>query len=171
MRTRTLFVAVLALAVLSGASGAAANDDDGSATGRGNYSFSGTAAGSFFVIDPFKWRVRLHPDGRVTGWYDYRQVRDGVELTVGGKLTCAVLIGNRVWVGGIIETSSRPSLLGLDMWFQAQDNGRGRKGSPDMSSTIGAGGPGTGQQYCDDHPEVRFPFLLEDGDLKVNSGG
>lgn len=170
MRKRKLFVVVLALALLSGGSGAAASGD-GSAAAWGDYSFSGPAAGSFFVIDPFTWRAKLRPDGGVTGWYDYRQVRDGVELTVSGSLTCAVFIGNRVWVGGIIETSSRPSLVGLDMWFQAQDNGKGRKAPPDMSSTIGAGGPGTGQMYCDDHPEVRFPFYLEQGDLKIRSGG
>jgi hypothetical protein len=70
----------------------------------------------------------------------------------------------------VIEDSSRASLIGLDMWFQAKDNGEGATDSADMSSTIGAGGPGTAQQYCDDAPEVRFPFLLEQGNLQVRSG-
>ncbi len=37
-----------------------------------------------------------------------------------------------------------------------------------MSSTIGAGGAGAAQQYCDDHPPVRFPFLVERGNLQVS---
>jgi hypothetical protein len=36
-----------------------------------------------------------------------------------------------------------------------------------MSSTIGAGGPGTGQQYCDDAPVVRFPFFIDKGFIAV----
>jgi hypothetical protein len=140
------------------------------ASASGGYGFSGTAAGSVFTIHPFTWNVQLHEDGSVHGEFNYTQVRDGVELSVKGSLTCAVFIGNRVWVGGIIEDSSRASLVGLDMWFQAQDNGDGENDSPDMSSTLGAGGPGTGQLYCDDHPEVLFPFLVEQGNLQVRSG-
>jgi hypothetical protein len=56
------------------------------------------------------------------------------------------------------------------MWFQAQDNGEpGSDETPDMSSTVGAGAPGTGQQYCDDAPVVRFPFYVEHGNLQVRS--
>ena len=106
-------------------------------------------------------------DGSAKGRYDYRQVRDGVELTAKGPLTCATLRGNQAWVGGVIEESSRPSLIGLEMWFQVQDNKRWRSGTPDMSSTLGAGGPGTGKQYCIDAPVVRFPFFLDDGLLAV----
>jgi len=140
------------------------------ASASGGYGLNGTAAGSVFDIQPFTWNVQLHDDGSVHGRFNYTQVRDGVELSAQGSLTCAVFIGNRVWVGGIIEDSSRASLVGLDMWFQAQDNGEGESDPPDMSSTLGAGGPGTGQQYCDDHPEVRFPFLLVRGNLQVRSG-
>ena len=71
--------------------------------------------------------------------------------------------------GRVIEDSSRPTLIGLDMWFQVQDNGKGKFEPPDMSTTIGAGGPGTAQQYCNDHPQVLFPFFLDQGDLKVRS--
>jgi hypothetical protein len=156
-----VFLAIAASATATGGGG------DLVALASGKYGFSGTAAGSTFDVRPFTWKVKLRENGTVTGEYDYRQVRDGVELTVSGSLTCAHFEGNRVWVGGVIEESSRPSLVGLDMWFQAQDNGKGEP--PDMSSTIGAGGPGTGQAYCDDHPEVRFPFFLDEGDLKVKT--
>ena len=168
-RRNMLGVAVAAIA-LAAASSAGAGSNGVVASANGGYGFSGTAAGSFFVIHPFTWHVQIRADGSVSGTYDYTQVRDGVELEVSGSLHCAVILGNQVWVGGLIEKSSRESLVGLDMWFQAQDNGEGANASPDMSTTIGAGGPGTAAQYCADHPVVRFPFFLEKGNLQVRGG-
>ncbi len=122
------------------------------------------------MIHPFTWHVQIHADGSVTGSYDYTQVRDGVELRVSGSLNCAAIAGNQVWVGGLIEESSRASLVGLDMWFQAQDHGEGANASPDMSSTVGAGAAGAAARYCADHPVVLFPFFLERGNLQVRGG-
>jgi len=169
VRKRSVIIAVACAGALAVASLAGAGTAHVVASASGNYGFSGTAAGSFFVIHPFRWKVQLRADGGARGHYTYTQVRDGVQLDVSGSLHCATIIENRVWVGGIIEESSRASLIGLDMWFQAQDNGKGKKEPPDMSSTIGAGVAGTAQKYCDDHPNVLFPFFLERGDLKVRS--
>lgn len=170
MGRRNVLVIVASAITLAAASSAGAGSNGVVASANGGYGFSGTAAGSFFAIHPFTWHVQVRADGSVTGKYDYTQVRDSVELQVSGSLHCAVIVGNQVWVGGLIEESSRESLVGLDMWFQAQDNGEGAKASPDMSSTIGAGGPGTAAQYCADHPVVRFPFYLEQGNLQVRGG-
>lgn len=170
MRKFRLFAilgAVLTIAVAPSDSG---GGNAVAASASGGYGFSGTAVGSTFVIHPFTFNVQMKSDGSVTGHYNYRQLRDGVELTVEGSLTCAVIVGNRAWVGGIIEKSSRESLVGLDMWFQVQDNGEpGSDEVPDMSTTIGADAPGTGQQYCDDAPEPRFPFFLSQGNIQVRS--
>jgi hypothetical protein len=164
-------LAVLGAAlVLSVAPTAGGGSNGVVASAGGGYGFSGTAAGSTFVVHPFTFNVQVKADGSVHGRYNYTQVRDGIELFVRGSLTCAVIVGNRAWVGGIIEESSRASLVGMDMWFQVQDNGEpGSDETPDMSTTIGAGGSGTGQQYCDDAPEPRFPFFLERGNLQVRS--
>ena len=164
-------VMLLAAGVLAlGAASSAGAEGGVVASASGGYGYTGTAAGSFFDVHPFTWNVQVHEDGSVHGRFDYTQVRDGVELSASGSLTCATIIGNLVWVGGIIEDSSRASLVGLDMWFQAQDNGEGANDAADMSSTLGAGGPGTAQKYCDDHPVVLFPFLVERGNLQVRSG-
>jgi hypothetical protein len=165
---RSILSGTLALLVTVLAAGAAGGAGGVVASASGGYSMSGTAAGSTFVIHPFAFNVRLYADGSADGRFNYTQVRDGVELTVTGSLDCAVIQGNQAWVGGVIEDSSRESLIGLDMWFQVQDNGEpGADETPDMSSTIGAGGPGTGEQYCADHPPVRFPFFLDAGNLQV----
>ena len=163
---RAILIAILAAALLPALAGADGKGVVASATG--SWSMSGTAAGSTFVIDPFSFNVRIRADGRVDGVFNYTQVRDGVQLTVKGSLDCAVIRGNQAWVGGVIEESSRASLIGLDMWFQVQDNGEpGAAATPDMSSTIGAGGAGTGEQYCADAPAVLFPFFLDAGNLQV----
>jgi hypothetical protein len=162
---RTLMVAIGA-AVLA-ATASAGNDEGVVASASGGYGFStGTVE-----VGPFTWQVQIQADGSVSGGYTYRQVNltTGSEITAQGPLTCAVIVGNHVWAGGIIEESNRDSLVGLNMWFQAQDNGEGANAPPDMSTTIGAGGPGTAQQYCDDHPPALFPHLVERGNLQVRS--
>ena len=157
------------VALLMTAATALAGGNGVVASANGDYGFSGQAAGSSFVIGPFTWDVQVKADGSVKGQFDYTQVRDGVALSASGSLTCAFIEDDHVWVGGVIEASSRASLVGLDMWFQARDNGEGANAAPDMSSTLGAAAAPAGQQYCDDHPPVRFPFLVGEGNLQVRS--
>jgi len=130
MRGRNVLVIVASALALAAAGSAGAGSNGVLASANGGYGFSGSAAGSFFAIHPFTWHVKVRADGSVTGRYDYAQVRDGVELQVSGSLNCATILGNQVWVGGLIEESSRGSLVGLDMWFQAQDNGEGANAHP-----------------------------------------
>ena len=163
------FIIVLLVALLVTAATALAGGNGVVASANGDYGFSGEAAGSSFVIGPFTWDVHIKADDSVKGQFDYTQVRDGVALSASGSLTCAFIEDDHVWVGGVIETSSRASLVGLDMWFQARDNGEGANAAPDMSSTLGAAAAPAGQQYCDDHPPVRFPFLVGEGNLQVRS--
>jgi hypothetical protein len=166
---RRALIIVLLVAVLTTTATAVAGGNGVVASANGDYGFSGEAAGSAFVIGPFTWNVQIKADGSVNGQFDYTQVRDGVALSASGPLTCAFIDDDRVWVGGVIEASSRASLVGLEMWFQAQDNGEGSKAPPDMSSTLGAAAAPAGQQYCVDHPPVRFPFLVGEGNLQVRS--
>lgn len=166
---RRAFIIVSLVALLVTATTALAGGNGVQASANGDYGFSGEAAGSSFVIGPFTWNVQVKADGSVTGRFDYTQVRDGVALSASGPLTCAFIEDAHVWVGGVIEASSRASLIGLDMWFQARDNGEGANAAPDMSSTLGAAAAPAGQQYCADHPPVRFPFLVGEGNLQVRS--
>ena len=169
MRRASVIVSVLV--VLATAATALAGGNGVVASANGDYGFSGQAAGSSFVIGPFTWNVQVKADGSVKGRFEYTQVRDGgAPLSASGSLTCAFIEDDHVWVGGVIEASSRASLVGLDMWFQAHDYGEGANAAPDMSSTLGAAAAPAGQQYCDDHPTVLFPFLLGEGNLQVRSG-
>ena len=168
---RTILISLLAVAAVAVLAGSASGERQGLLNfAQGRYGFSGTAAGSTFDVYPFTFNVRTRPDGSATGRYSYRQVRDGVELIVSGPLTCGTIEGNQAWVGGIIEQSTRASLIGLDMWFQVQDNDRFLigDGGLELSSTVGAGGPGTARAYCDAAPQVLFPFFVDRGGLFVS---
>ena len=165
---RTIVVSILAGSLTAFAVGGASGGAQGVAgAADGSYRLVGDAAGSSFDVYPFAFKVRVDSDGTVTGQYRYTQRRDGVELRISGPLTCATISGNRAWVGGVIKETTRESLRGLDMWFQVQDNGDGDESSLDMSSTVGAGGPGTALKYCVDAPPVLFPFFVWRGDIAV----
>jgi hypothetical protein len=119
-------------------------------------------------LQPFTFTVQIHEDGSVHGHYNYRSSEDGTPFNASGPITCAVIVGNRAILGGLIESSSEPSLVGLDMWFQVADNGEpGVDATPDMSTLIGAGGAGSAQDYCDRAPQPRFPFPIEHGNIHV----
>ena len=170
MYVKIVVSALAGMVVLVAAASALAGGNGVVASANGDYEFSGVAAGSLFEVGPFTWNVRAKADGTTNGSFDYTQVRDGgTPLSVSGRLTCAFFEGSHVWVGGVIEASSRANLVGLDMWFQARDNGEGANAPPDMSSSIGAAAAPAGQRYCDDHPPVMFPFLLGEGNLQVRS--
>lgn len=169
LRVRIKFAAVALVTMLATAASALAGGGGVVASANGDYAFAGQAAGSTFAIGPFTWSVRVKEDGTTSGEFDYTQVRDGVTLSASGRLTCAFFEGDHVWVGGVIESSSRANLVGLDMWFQAHDYGEGSNAPADMSSTLGAAAAPAVQQYCHDHPPVRFPFLVGEGNLQVRS--
>ena len=173
MRTSIVVAALVTAALLTTAGTASGEENGVVASASGGWHMSGEAAGSTFEIQPFTFNVRVYADGSVDGRFNYTQVRDGGEpLVVKGSLDCATIAGSQAWVGGVIEESSRASLVGLDMWFQVQDNGEpGADETPDMSSTLGAGGPGTGDAYCTEAPVVLFPFFLKAGNLQVQPAG
>lgn len=174
MRTSRLLLTVVVLAAVLAAGAGPAGADGGrvvaSASGGSVFDIHDMFGFELIEVQPFTFTAQVHEDGRVSGQYLYRTVDDGVPFLARGPLTCAVIEGNRAWLGGLIEKSSDPSLEGLEMWFQVADNGEpGADESPDMTTLIGAGGPGTAQDYCDRAPEPTFPFFLEHGNIQVRS--
>ena len=109
MGRRNMLVAVVGAIALAAASSAGAGSNGVVASANGGYGFSGSAAGSVFVIHPFTWHVQIRADGSVSGTYDYTQVRDGVELEVSGSLHCAVILGQP----GLGRRAHRGELAGV----------------------------------------------------------
>ena len=168
---KRVLTVLAAAGVLATAAAAVAGGNGVVASANGDYAFSGPQVGTTLEVGPFTWNVRVKADGSVSGRFDYTQVRNGgAPLSVSGRLNCAFFDGDHVWVGGVIEASSNASLVGLDAWFQARDNGEGANAPADMSTPIGAGAAPAAQQYCDDHPPAQFPFDLDEGNVQVRSG-
>ncbi|MGH3006123.1 MAG: hypothetical protein ACRDOS_09555 [Gaiellaceae bacterium] len=158
------------LAVGTGSAGADGTSVVASASGGSVFDIHDMFGFELIEVQPFTFTAQVRADGSVSGKYLYRTVDDGVPFLARGPLTCAVIEGNRAWLGGVIEKSSDSSIEGLEMWFQVADNGEpGADESPDMTTLIGAGGPGTAQDYCDRAPEPMFPFFLEHGNIQVRS--
>jgi len=168
-RLRFLVLAgVLAAAVAASGSVAGESPVRASASGASVFDIEGMFGFDLIEIQSFAFTARVDVDGRVHGNYLFRTVDDGIPFLARGPITCAVIADNRGWFGGVIKQSSDESLEGLEMWFQVADNGEpGTDGTPDMTTLIGAGGPGTAQDYCDRAPEPTFPFSLEHGNIQV----
>lgn len=141
------------------------------ASASGNSQFEIHDMFGFELIDvrTFAFNVQKRVDGTVTGHYEHRSFDDGQEFYVRGPLTCLNVDGGRAWVGGIIEDSSLPVVVGWEMWFQVEDNGQGAGADPDWTTLVGASPEaGSAQEYCDDAPEVNFPFDIEHGNIRVD---
>jgi hypothetical protein len=119
------------------------------------------------VLRRFGFHVQIHADGSVAGDYSYSDVEDGVPFTASGPVTCAVIRGNRVWVGGTVTASNDPTQIGADSWWQAADDGHGH-GTPDMTTLLGLGTTGQAQAYCDTAPDPRFPWPVARGAIHVS---
>lgn len=157
---------VLALVLL--ASPAHANAVVASASGNSQFEIRDMFGFDLIDVRVFAFNVKRQADGTVSGHYEHHSIDDGNPFFVRGPLTCLNVSGNRAWVGGIIADSSEPSLVGLEMWFQVQDNGEGNQANLDWTTLIGASPvEGSAQEYCDDAPEVNFPFDIEHGNIQV----
>lgn len=174
MRRARPFLALCLMLALAGVLTSLAAADSkrvvSSASGGSVWNIENMFGFELIEVQPFTFTARVYADGSVDGRYTFRTVDDGVPFFAHGSLTCVVISDNRGWFGGLIESSSDSSLEGLDMWFQVQDNGEGAAAPPDVSTLIGAGGPGTAQDYCDEAPEARFPWPVEEGNIQVRSG-
>src|SRR6266545_3614066 len=61
------------------------------------------------------------------------------------------------------------TVSGVDLYRTLGEPGADE--TTDMTTLIGAGGPGEAQDYCDRAPEPRFPFVLDHGEIQVRDFG
>jgi hypothetical protein len=123
-----------------------------SATGAGHFQTSG-------ALRTFAFSAITHDDGTVTGQAQFNN--RGLDLTDHVAVDCIVALNaNTVDVGGIVTTSSNPTMVGTHVEFTAQSNGHG--GQHDKLSL--AWFPVSG---C---PTIAWPlFALDGGNITIHS--
>jgi len=106
--------------------------------------------------------------GGADGWWDYQETEPGSSVHASGEITCLVVQGNHAWIGAVVTRADDASYVGLDAWWQVQDNGAGANAAPDMTTFVGFGDPGRAQDYCNRAPTSRFPFNVQGGNVTVH---
>jgi hypothetical protein len=174
MRTRTRLVAITAsvpLAVIAAGTPGIAGDVP-HVTGGTHLTvdasvFDPSASGPI-TMKALTYEARGTSTGGATGWWDYQETEPGSSVHAKGDVTCLVVHGNHAWLGGVVTGADDPSYVGLDAWWQVQDNGAGAGSAPDMTTFVGFGDPGRAQDYCNRAPSPRFPFDVQSGQVTVH---
>ena len=112
------------------------------------------------------YNARGTTTGGATGWWDYQEAEPGSSVHAKGDITCLVVHGNHAWIGGTVTGADDLSYVGLDAWWQVQDNGAGI--TPDTTTFVGFGDPGRATDYCNRAPSPRFPFDVQNGQVTVH---
>jgi hypothetical protein len=166
MRKITL-AAVAAALVFAGVGGAAGAV--GSATGGSRLVAHDVFGLQTLELQDFGFNARLQPDGMADGWFTYRDVEDGIPFDAKGPVTCLTVVGADAWIGGTIEHSNDPGVVGLGGWWHVRDNGEGTSDAADLTTFLGIGSVDQTQAFCENHPAFRFPFAIEGGNIQVRS--
>jgi hypothetical protein len=122
----------------------------------------------------FIFSVRKHAGGSIAGHFIYNEVDAGTPNWYTGAFTCFNvydfdgLTGNRAKVGGVIETSTDPTVPpGSFLWWQAIDEED--RGTPDKSTLGGVGNAAQNEAFCNSSKPPRFgPFAVR-GDIEVRA--
>lgn len=155
------FAALAALAATGMSIPALADGVVASATGSGHF----TAGGE---LRTFTFSAIKQADGTVSGeWQVVSRVGNGAHLH--GSVTCLSVVGNRAWIGTVIESSDNPVVvIGSEGGFRVVDNGEGQGEPPDQTSLAFINGPpGFAQNYCNNMPAAPPLNAVEDGNIQV----
>ena len=172
--TRRIWVAVFALALCacSAESSAVSPDLPLEAAFSGRPVAKVTGSGHFHLANgdlrTFSFNARERADGSVSGQFQINN--RAFPAHAHGRVTCMTVIGNDAWLGGIIESSSNPTLVGLVSRWQVEDNGQGQAASPDRINQIPLSfTPGADLAYCADTPDELTPFNdVESGNIRIH---
>jgi hypothetical protein len=165
---RYLVLSTLVLtAVTIGVAVAGAGGNGASATGGSHLVAHDVFGLDTLELRDFGFNARLTGDGSADGWFTYADVEDGTPFTAKGPVTCLTVIGDDAWIGGTIESSNDPTVVGLGAWWHVTDNGEGANATPDITSFLGVGSLAATAAFCANHAAYRFPFAIDGGNIQV----
>ncbi len=129
-------------------------------TGSGHIDLSGQ-------LRTFAFNAKVQNNGTVNGqWQTNNRLAGTFAL---GSVTCLTAIGNQAWIGGVIESSSDPAIVGFDAFWRVVDNGEGSAAPPDEISQIPLFLPaGSAQDYCNTAPQSPALHLIQAGNIQMH---
>jgi len=113
----------------------------------------------------FSMNARMYSDGTVGGMFQVNNHGPGPYAK--GSITCFSIDGNQAWLGGIVEKSDIPGLIGSVRGWRVVDNGEGANSSPDQISLIGVANNNNASDYCSDQPDRPALHDIEAGNIQV----
>ena len=165
---RLAVLAVSAAAALAVTGVVAAGNGGGSANGGSHLTVHNVFGLQTLELQNFGFNAKTKPGGTADGWYTYREVDDGVPFDAKGPVTCLTVIGNDAWIGGTIDDSSDPTVVGSGSWWHVTDNGEGANAPADITTFLGIGTAAQTQAFCDQHPPYKHPFPIDGGNIQVS---
>lgn len=154
-------------AALCAVAGAGAAGLGGSATGGSHLVAHNVFGLQTLELQDFGFNAKNKQGGQADGWFTYRDVEDGTPFSTDGPVTCLTVIGSDAWIGGTIDKSNDPTVVGLGAWWHVTDNGEGAGAQPDITTFLGIGSLDDAQAFCDNHPPYRHPFEIQGGNIQV----
>lgn len=126
---------------------------------------------SSFHVDAWK-----DADGNVEGHY-YASL-PALGLRIRGPVTCLNVADDRAWIaGGADQIWSAHTdfnwVLASETWFQVLDNSNFNgpaAANADITTSIGAAEAPAGTDWCNEMPDMRFPFQVMSGNVIVRDG-
>jgi hypothetical protein len=111
------------------------------------------------VLNTVGFTARIDTGGAVKGEAQFHLRGQGLRLHV--VVDCLSVLGNEAWVGGIVLTSSDPTLVGTHVTWRVQDNGEGDGAVDQVSLPV----PGAASDCV---PQPALPLVpLTEGDIQV----
>lgn len=128
-----------------------------------------TGSGHITVADEwrtFSFAANKAADGTVAG--EFQAFNRAFVAKVHGRITCFTIVANEAWIGGVLERSDNPGLVGLAARWRVVDNGEGARAPADQISQIPLGAPGGAEQaYCADTPAFLPLIDVEAGNIQI----
>lgn len=125
----------------------------------------------------FTFSAREGGNGNVSGQFTLTRTISGFGsenpaiLNLQAEVVCLTVVGNRAWVGGVVNSSSNPDWVGGELGWAVEDDGEG-PASVDLISLVNVPNrtPGYAQAVCDN--KARVPAVaIERGNVSVIGDG
>jgi hypothetical protein len=150
IRIPRAWTAILVMLLVCG--GASAGPPVMKADGGGTFESGG-------ALNTVGFTARIDTGGAVKGEAQFQLRGQGLRLHV--VVDCLSVLANEAWIGGIVLTSSDPTLVGTHVTWRVQDNGEGDGAVDQVSLPV----PGAASDCV---PQPALPLLsLAEGDIQV----